>query len=378
MNDCPNITALLGDLPKKHILRLMRPLEQCAYFLHYVETLFGEHIASINALNLSEEKRTRIVSKLLDPRAFYSILAEVEALVHFCGQGLSPVPEPMYPNAGPDFQVTLEGVTAFVEVCSLATDDADRDFNLISGYIHGKMEKVPSRYSVSFDLSETIAPYSPLLKRACNAVRRFIGELQETRAEEGTLYTSSDGGINSFIGGDFVLEESDYGDCEKLQMQERLHSCPVRVHFKLMDVQPGNHSMTTCGGAWLGGRERIRRVLSDKLDQLPRGQRNVIVVDWSHLSGAGEHDFLDALYGTSHLAYELGNRNVREYRGEDGFFSLNRRVQAVVALNRSIAGELKARWTVFPTNNEAADDRMNPDQLRLFGEIQPDLERLAL
>lgn len=345
----------------------------------YIEVLFGKCIAAMNALNLPGQKRTQIIHKLLDSPAFYSILPEIEALVYFYERGLEPVPEPMFPNVGPDFRVMRVGFVAFVEVASLAADESDRDFNLVSEYVHQKMEKTRSRYLVMFDLSAAVLPYSPLLKRACNAAKRFLGQMEAAQAQKGTLYVSRDGEAISFVGGDFVLEERDYLDPRKLEMQERLHGVPARVSYELAEVdQPGNYSMTTTGGAWLGGRDRIRGVLLDKLRQLPRNERNLIVVDWSYLSGTGEHDFLDALYGTSHIAYQLGGHNVREYRDEDGFFARSRRVQAVVALNRNITGELKPRWTVFPTNNAEAEGRMNLEQLRLFGEVQLDLERFAV
>lgn len=356
----------------------MEPLENCSYFLHYTDALFGKCIAAMNDLNVSKEKRTRIVHKLLDSPAFYSILPEVETFVCLYEQRLSPELEPQFPGVGPDFWVRRDKFTSFVEVCSLATDQSELDFNLVGHYVHQKLQKTPSKYLIVFDVSRKLQPYSPFLKRSCNAARHFLSVLEEAATRKGTLYISDDGEPIQFIGGDFVLEKADFLNAEKLRVHEQLQECPVRISYELADVeQPGNYSMTTGGGSWLGGCDRIRGVLLDKLRQLPKKQRNIIILDWSY-SATGEHDFLDALYGTSQIAYGLGENNVEFYHEKDGFFAKTSRVQAVVALNRNISGELKPRWTVFPTNDVNADNRMTLEQLRLFGELASDLEGFAL
>jgi hypothetical protein len=327
------------------------------------------------SLNLSDERRARLVAKLLNSAEFYSVLPEVETLVFLEERGLAPAPEPMAPAAGPDFAVARGTFSALVEVCSLGGESIDREFNLIAAYISQKMQKTPSRYLVVFDISGA-KPYSALLRRTCVSAQRFLRTLEAHGAVSGTLYLSEDAQTHSFENGDFVLGEQDFANPEKLQLQEVTQRCPIRISYELTESEPGNHTCTTGGGTWFDSADRIRGALSRKLRQLPRDRRNVLIVDWSH-SALDEHDFLSALYGRTYLNYELGQAPREGWR-RDGFFSQTTRVQAVVSLNRNLCARIEPSWTVFPTDNPESPNRMTLEELHLFGELRKDLIPLAI
>jgi len=283
----PNIVELLGELPKKHILRLMRPLDQCSTLLRYIDELFAACITAMNASNLSVEKRDQISKKLLDSQNFYSILPEVEVLVHLWQQGLNPIPEPAFPRAGPDFLVSRDGLTACVEVCSLAGEKNERNFNLVSEYVHEKMKKAPSRYLIAFHFRSQVQAYSRFLKHACHVAKRFLSQIESARIQKAVIYIPETGPPVE------NLPEDD-NEPRDLDIEGDVSGYPIRISYSLAALeQPGNYVMTTGGGTWLGTSDKIRTALANKLDQLAKSEANIVVVDWSYLSGGGEHDFMD-------------------------------------------------------------------------------------
>jgi len=133
---------------------------------------------------------------------------------------------------------------------------------------------------------------------------------------------------------------------------------------------------------WLQPQSRVRSILSSKIDQMVKGERNVIVVDISH-ANVTEREVADAVYGSVGIKVGLDAVTGRaamlgQTRKDDGFFRNTTRVQAVVSVRRTPHGRsLETVWTVFPTSNMNAQARLSSVELQQFGEIALRAESLA-
>lgn len=358
----------------------MRPLARCSPFVVYVDTLIGSCITALQAQDASEEKRRVLVDKLRNSPQFYSALAEVETHVFLHSHGLAIDIEPMAPQAGPDFRVRGETFGAFVEVRTLQNEEWEHKSDLVSAYVYQRMEKTPSKYFIDFDFDDSYQAYQPRLKRAVARAQHVLRDIEQKGIRKATLYYFDEGHFLVRPNGDLRLGEEEAVDRESLELYEKNHTCGFRVQYEALDVDKAdNYTIISAGKArWIDPSGRLRKRLLEKLDQLPKHERNIVILDWSNCA-MGEHDFLNALYGTLALTIRIGHpEEMTSRRRGDGFFLSTTRVQAVVGLNRHLAGETpQPRWVVFPTNNPNSSQRYSLEELGLFGDVPDDLRHLA-
>ena len=375
-----HIKALLGHLPPKHFLRQMIPLEDYSPFLQYLDETFHICLECFDRLETPEEKKKSLADKLRNPEQFYSALAEAETLAFLGERGLHLDIEPLAPQAGPDFRVVCNGFETFVEVLSLEEDAAERESGLASAYVLERMRKALTKYMITFRFHAGFKAYQRPLKIAVKKAQQVLAELQQAGSPQATLYYFNERDSIVRIG-ELQFQLPDAPSASDLALWERVRQCGFVVTYKLDEsLGPGNHSIISTG---MGFRQvddigRVRRILGDKLRQLPNQARNLIVLNYSHYP-LSEHEILDSIYGTTYFSFHVGQEGpLQEHRRANGFFASTTRVQAVAGVNRDTLGSIpKPRWTVFPTNNAQACDRMTLPQLQLFGDVPENLEDLA-
>jgi len=379
MTPIENILRLFGELPKEHPLRRMLPLDQCAAFVAYVDSISEQCLAALERYRVTAEGRRRLIDKLRNPPQFYSALSEIEVFAFLSTKELEVILEPLFPEQGADFQVDREGFSAFVEVCSLGPDETEVQENLASAYVIQRMRKSPSRYFISFQIDAGYRAYQKPLKDAIRTVQRVLNRVANAQLESAALYYFDPNDHVLFENSDFNLPVD--ANLEQLALHGKLARCGFEVHFSALEVEiPSNYVGVSSGGVrYLNLSDRLRRTLVHKIPQLRPQEKNIVFLDWSNCA-TSEHDLMEALYGTTYFAAPLrdGQKMTRDRRN-DGFFASTTRVQAVVGLTRTVDGPVpRLRVMVFPTNNQNAVQRMSLENLSLLGDVPDDLRELAV
>ena len=124
--------------------------------------------------------------------------------------------------------------------------------------------------------------------------------------------------------------------------------------------------------------ERLRQILDDKRDQLPKGARGIIVLEVSNAFMLSEFSIDTALYGDRMISFapvsgpsEPVGETI-ESRNRRGFLLHTSRVSAVVIQKRKVEeGKVMNNWYVYPTNRLDADTiRLSLEELQRFGDVE--------
>jgi hypothetical protein len=123
--------------------------------------------------------------------------------------------------------------------------------------------------------------------------------------------------------------------------------------------------------------ERLRQILDDKREQLPKGSRGIIVLEVSNAFMLSEFSIENALYGDRliHFAPVSGPSKpvgeAIESRNKRGFLLHTSRVSAVVIQKRTVEDEkVRNDWYVYPTNRIKSDTiRLSLEELQRFGRV---------
>ncbi len=317
---------------------------------------------------------------------FSSTLSEIEWAVLLGDKDFVVTMEPFAPKKGPDLRVDRNGHSYFLEIRSVGPSESDRRFSGSSADIFRRLERVPSSYYVSIAFEPGFLAHSKELKAAVSTVVGTLTRLKHARTEKATLYYFSPSDTILNIGGDIEWQTIDYGNRKEWQRYERSEQSGFIARF--VDLRK-EREKTLVGTHTLSMRPdtshlRLRGILQRKRTQLPKGSRGILVIDGSGWL-TDEEAFLSSLYGdlVFHIPigpYETQRGNARLSRTPTGFFGKSSRVSAVVWYSRNVSsdGPVEATSKVYPTNRADSDAiRLTLDELRCFGQIPDDLEKLA-
>jgi DNA-binding HxlR family transcriptional regulator len=241
-------------------------------------------------------------------------------------------------------------------------------------------------------MTDEYGAYSPQLKKAARTVAQTLKELTEKQIKKATLYHYGPQD-NMLIEGRGGEPKFDYADPEKLKAQlehfERVKKAPFVAKF---DDTGKENDHTDIAVHALGADPhlvqpdkthlRLRGILHQKRDQLPKASRGIIVLDLSDLEkyGVDERTVMSALYGDMQVTWGVttDGEEVESSLSHrpNGFFTQTSRASAVVVERCNVAEEVEITREVFPTCNSKAV-LLTRAELECFGTLVPDLDHLC-
>lgn len=321
---------------------------------------------------------------------FVPTLVEMGYAVFLGRQGFHVIMEPLAPKRGPDLVACQDSSEYFVEIRRVGLDEACAAADSAAIELFSRLQGTPSRFTVLISMAPEFSAHSPQLKRAAKAVEGLLKTLPEKQAKKATLCWDLDGEI--LAEGD-PEESPGNNDPYKLSAcidrSERIRRAPfvarfddtgvdndhtpIAVHTRRTDPQNPQPDNTHL---------RLRTILHDKRDQLPKASRGIIVLELTELEKLGIDHFtlLSVLYGdmqwtiTKPAAGQEYQSSVS--RRSNGFFGQTSRVSAVVVERIKIGTVVEFSRDVFPTTNARAH-LLTRSQLERFGTIGEDLKHLC-
>jgi len=329
------------------------------------------------------DKRIKFVQKDLRRKLkaeYVSTIAEIESAVFLAQQGFVVTLEPTAPKKGPDLRADWEGIPYFVEIRDVGLSWDEERIQLVSREIFERLNAVPPSYSVAVTVGDTYTANSSQLKSAIAVVVDALEVLMEDKQKNATLYYAYPNGKLLNRGGDFSgamlsRREKQYQDIvDKADFIARFcylgkeqTSTPSTVSRKLKS--PPEPVKT---------HERLKTILIDKISQLPRDSRGIIILEVSEQFMLSDFTIMVALYGDLEVHFPLVSGpgepvgEMTAKNNERGFFGQTARVSAVVIHRRiSDNNQIKSAWQVYPTNRANADTiRLDLAELKRFGDIE--------
>lgn len=239
-------------------------------------------------------------------------------------------------------------------------------------------------------MTNDFAAHSPELKRAARRVEQALPEVTQRQIKEATLYYFG-ADHNMLIEG--RIEEPhlvDVRDVGKLKLQfelfEQVQKAPFLARFfdRGEERQHTNVAVHPLGSNPKVPRPdethlRLRDILRKKREQLPKGERGIILLDISELDKltVDQGILLTTLYGDMQVTLKAGEEQVEVSHRRNGFFAQTSRVSAVVIEKTRVdSSDIESSREVFPTNNAAAQLLTRPE-LEQFGTPVSDLVHLC-
>ncbi len=307
-------------------------------------------------------------------------LAEMESAVFLIQKGFEVTIEPHAPEKGPDLRVELEGVSYFVEVRAIGFSEEEERVNSVTKEVFARLSEIPSSYHVNVEFGEEYLANTPELRSAIDSVLESLDYLKKDQAKKATLYFESAGKAILTTGGGidpFIPHNED----EKLYKKIAENAAFVARFDHLGAGQKGTPASASkqlkLPPEPVKTHERLKKILKKKKNQLPKGERGILLVETSELFMLDEFTVESALYGDLIVEFapvksageEVGEPKVK--RNNQGFFRDTSRASAIVMHKRaSEKGEVKNEWKVYPTNR-ADDDtiQLTLAELRRFGDL---------
>jgi len=287
--------------------------------------------------------------------------------------GFAVILEPMAPQRGPDLRADWEGIPYFIEIRTVGfSEDEDRR-DSVTNEIFAKLKTVPSSYFVTLTVGDEYKPSSAMLRAAIEAVLQSLDVGTERGMKEATLYyVGKDQAVLVFPGANLtethsnILHKADF-IARFDHLGEDLSGTPASF------LQQLKHPPKP-----VKDHERLKKILDDKREQLPKASRGIIVLEVSELFMLSDFSIESALYGDLLVEFPrvrgaeeaVGELTAR--RNNRGFFGKTSRVSAVVIQKRKVEdGQVKNEWHVYPTNR-ANDDTITLSlaELERFGDIE--------
>jgi len=270
-------------------------------------------------------------------RVFQSYLTELEMAGYYKekGYGIELEPQISGSKKNPDFKVEQDGLRVFFEVKNLFMDELVRMDDLDS-QIHGRFGKIEERFVFGISYKPSVLQMRHL-KPLQVFIKKKLIELDKSKDICFPLSFFFPDEKNAFV------EVKVWGRPKKLEYGY-LASLGLRTAFGLPQ----------------GGRN-IRRKISKKISQLPKGEANVIVVELGHLF-YNEIDVLDALFGDEKLRVSKRDFSTHVVRGRDRIFDMkkNTRLSAVVYYEKKFENQnFLVHKSVF--HNPYATRPIHPD-----------------
>ncbi|MBZ5507321.1 MAG: hypothetical protein LAO78_17825 [Acidobacteriia bacterium] len=332
----------------------------------------------------------RLASKL--KADFAETLGEMGYAVFLGRQGFHVAMEPFAPKAGPDLCVARDK-DYFVEIRKVGLDEARASADSATEEIFARLCKVPSRFSILISMTEDFGAYSSQLKRATKRVGQMLKDLTERNVKKATLYHYGPEDNSIVVEGAAAEPTFDYTDSEKLKAQIKQADLVERAPFVARFDDTGSENDHTAVAVHPLGSDpkllkpdkthlRLRGILHQKREQLPKAGPGIIVLDLSDLEklGIGQEALMSALYGDMQITFRVGNER-QHFESEvghrrNGFFGQTTRVSAVVMEKTKISAEIEITRDVYPTNNSNAV-LLAQSELECFGNLASDFVHLC-
>lgn len=268
-------------------------------------------------------------------RVFHSYLTELEMAGYYKEKGyeIELEPEILSSKKNPDFKVELDDFRVYFEIRNLFMDELMQMENL-DVQIHGMFTRIDERFVFSIF-------YKPLrlqikhLKRLQMFIKKSLAEANKTQ----NLHFP------------FTLFFPD--------KKNTLAEVEVWGRPKKFD-----HGYLAGLGTTFGipqGSKNVRRKISKKISQLPKGEANVVVVEPGHLFYDVDY-VVDALLGDVYISVNLKDHSTHAVRKGDRIFDAkkNTRLSAVIYYEKKFQNQkFFARKTVF--HNPFAAKPIGPD-----------------
>ena len=379
MTDVPYLRKLLGDAwvdeqifseKPVHLLGRWQKKNGNNPWVRYTEELAKVILTS---------ERIKFNSDILAQKLredYVPTLAEMESAVFLIQQGFEVTIEPFAPEKGPDLRADSGGASYFVEVRAIGFSEEEERVDLVTKEIFGRLGPVPSSYHVHVEFGEEYVAKTPELRRAIDSILESLEYLKGRQAKKATLYYLSPGKFMLTAGGDFDVSFVPHSEREKLN-NEIAEKSQFVVRFSHRAAQyPGTAASAArrlkLPPEPLKTHERLKKILKKKKDQLPKGERGILLLEASELFMLDEFTVESALYGDLVVEFTsvkspgeaVGEPTAK--RNNRGFFRNTSRASAIVIHKRvSEKGEVKSEWKVYPTN------RANDDTIQLtLAELQ--------
>lgn len=299
-------------------------------------------------------------------------LAEMESAVFLTRQGFEVTVEPYAPEKGPDLRADLDGVSYFVEVRAVGFSEEEERVDLATKEIFVRLGAVSSSYHVDVEFGEEYGRNKPELDRAIDSVLESLECLKNEQPKWATLYYFSPEKSMLTRGRGWDTSFAPYTEPQKLFVARFKHlgaprqrtAASASRQLKLPPEPLRTH-------------ERLKKILKKKKNQLPKGERGILLMEVSDLFMLDEFTVESALYGDLVVEFppvkspgeKVGEPTAR--RNNQGFFRDTSRASAIVMHKRVIeAEEVRGEWKVYPTNRANEDTiQLKLAQLRRFGDL---------
>ncbi|MGA2605963.1 MAG: hypothetical protein ABSD89_05960 [Halobacteriota archaeon] len=331
------------------------------------------------------DKRIKFVPKDLRRKLkaeYVSTLAEMESAVFLAQQGFGVTLEPTAPKKGADLRADWEGTPYFVEIRDVGFSWEEDRINLISKEIFARLNAVPSSYSVALTIGNTYTANSSQLKAAIAVVIDALEVLKEDKPKNATLYYAHPNGKLLNPGGDLGDFRGGMLSRREKQYQDIVDKADIIARFSFLGKQRTGTPATLSRKLKLPPEpvkthERLKSILVDKISQLPKDSRGIVILEVSEQFMLSEFTIMSALYGDLEVQFPPVSgpgepvREMTTKSNERGFFGQTSRVSAIVIHKRMMEdGQIKGSWQVYPTNRANADTiRLNLAELERFGDI---------
>jgi hypothetical protein len=308
-------------------------------------------------------------------------LAEMESTVFLIGQGFEVTVEPYAPEKGPDIRADFDGVAYFVEVRAVGFSEEEERVDLVTKEIFTRLGPVPSSYHVYVEFGEEYAANTPELGRAIDSVLESLEYLKNEQPKKATLYYLSPEKAMLTPGSGFDASFAPHTERQKLYKEIAEKAQFVARFSHLGAVTQGTAASASrqlrLPPEPLKTHERLKKILKKKKNQLPKGERGILLMEASDLFMLDEFTVESALYGDLVVEFpplgspgeKVGEPTAR--RNNQGFFRDTSRASAIVMHKRvAEGGEVKSEWRVYPTNRANEDTiQLTLAELCRFGEI---------
>ncbi len=348
-----------------HRLGLWHQKDPDNLWLKYTEDLLEQVLASRN-ITL---KREALAAKLKSKNDFVPTLAEMESALFLAQRGFAVTVEPSAPEKGPDIQADWQGTPYFVEIRTVGLPEQESRRDDVTEEIFAKLKKKPSSHWVQLTVGRQYKRGTQQLNEAVKALFTSLDALNGVK-EAKLYFAGKNDGVLVMPGAD--LNEK-HGDIMRRAdfIAEFHHAGRALSETPASFFEPMKHPPEPSKD-----HERLRQILDDKRDQLPKGSRGIIVLEVSNAFMLSEFSIDTALYGDRMISFApVGGPSepvgeTIESRNRRGFLLHTSRVSAVVIQKRKVEeGKVMNDWYVYPTNRLDSDTiRLSLEELQRFGD----------
>jgi len=318
------------------------------------------------------DEKLKNLNGRLNSKSAYSAVTELEWVAHLKSKFKTVQFEPLFPEEGPDIKVNC-GDGFFVEVTTLNLSKRLTPYEYMMNSFVSRIRKIPSNHYVYMDIRHIITESE--IKYLEGKIKELIADAAASKIPN-TIYYFSEKEICIWAGFDGLNYPTDLNKVLASGCKTAFQTYPMYFRGNeakvAISVIPAGKEQpyTYVGGgyAFSGGDEkRIRKALNEKLGQIPKDSKSVVVIDISN-SFTDEIDFENALDGsaqvTTRIEKETG-KMIESYwnRAKNGFFDISKTISAVIVQKRIIKdGTVSYRRILYKNpnaRNPLGDDILN-------------------